>query len=95
MPLTKTAIKYSISVFSGVRELAAALSNDLEAVTVARHPRLDELKGFLRRQGALGSLMSGSGPTVFGLFETEPDAVRAEHALRASYPYAVFRAHTI
>lgn len=94
LPLTKTAIKYSIPVFSGVRELAAALSNDLEAVTVARHPRLDELKGFLRRQGALGSLMSGSGPTVFGLFETEPDAVRAENALRASYPYAVFRAHT-
>lgn len=94
LPLTKTVIKYSIPTFSGVRELAAALSNDLEAVTVARYPRLDELKGFLRRQGALGSLMSGSGPTVFGLFETEPDAARAENALRASYPYAVFRAHT-
>lgn len=95
LPLTKTPIQYSIPTFSGVRELAAVLSNDLEAVTVARYPELDALKGFLLRQGALGSLMSGSGPTVFGLFETESDAVRAENALRAAYPYAIFRAHTI
>ena len=95
LPLTKAAIQYSIPTFSGVRELAAILSNDLEAVTVVRYPRLDELKGFLLRQGALGSLMSGSGPTVFGLFENETDAIRAENALKAAYPYAVFRAHTI
>lgn len=95
LPLTKTAIQYSIPPFSGVRELAAVLSNDLEAVTVERYPLLGELKGFLLGQGALGSLMSGSGPTVFGLFEREADAVRAERALRSSYPYAVFRAHTI
>ena len=76
-------------------DLAAALSNDLETVTVARHPVLEELKGFLRRQGALGSLMSGSGPTVFGLFDNEPDAIKAEGALRTSYPYAVFKAQPI
>jgi 4-diphosphocytidyl-2-C-methyl-D-erythritol kinase len=62
---------------------------------VARYPVLEELKGFLLRQGAIGSLMSGSGPTVFGLFEKEQDAIKAEGALRTSYPYAVFRAHTI
>jgi len=95
LPLTKTPLKYSIPTFSGVRDLAAALSNDLEAVTVARYPVLEELKGFLIRQGALGSLMSGSGPTVFGLFENEPDAIQAEGALRTSYPYAVFKAQTI
>ena len=95
LPLTKTPIQYSIPTFSGVRELAAILSNDLEAVTVERHPLLDELKGFLLGQGALGSRMSGSGPTVFGLFECEDDAARAERALRSSYPYAVFRVHTI
>ena len=64
-------------------------------MTVARYPVLEELKGFLLRQGALGSLMSGSGPTVFGLFDNEPDAIQAEGALRKSYPYAVFRAQTI
>jgi 4-diphosphocytidyl-2-C-methyl-D-erythritol kinase len=95
LPLTKTPLKYTIPTFSGVRDLAAALSNDLETVTVARHPVLEELKEFLRRQGALGSLMSGSGPTVFGLFDNEPDAIKAEGALRTSYPYAVFKAQPI
>jgi len=95
LPLTKTPVKYSIPTFSGIRELAAALTNDLEKVTVARYPVLGELKGFLLRQGAIGSLMSGSGPTVFGLFDSEQDAIQAEGALRASYPYRVFRAQTI
>ena len=95
LPLTKTPLQYSIPTFSGVRDLAASLTNDLERVTVARYPVLEELKGFLLRQGALGSLMSGSGPTVFGLFENEPDAIQAEGALRTSYPYAVFKAQTI
>ncbi len=95
LPLTNTAVKYSIPSFSGVRDLAAAMSNDLEKVTVRQHPVLAELKGFLLRQGAIGSLMSGSGPTVFGLFDNEPDAIKAEGALRTSYAYAVFRAQTI
>ncbi|HET6488126.1 MAG TPA: 4-(cytidine 5'-diphospho)-2-C-methyl-D-erythritol kinase [Syntrophales bacterium] len=95
LPLTNTAVKYSIPSFSGVRDLAAALSNDLETVTVRQYPVLAELKGFLLRQGAIGSLMSGSGPTVFGLFDNEPDAIKAEGALRTSYAYAVFRAQTI
>jgi 4-diphosphocytidyl-2-C-methyl-D-erythritol kinase len=95
LPLTKTPLKYSIPAFSGVRDLAASLANDLEKVTVARYPVLEELKGFLLMQGALGSLMSGSGPTVFGLFENEQDAIKAEGALRTSYRYAVFRAQTI
>ena len=95
LPLTNTAVKYSIPSFSGVRDLAAALSNDLEKVTVRQYPVLAELKGFLLRQGAIGSLMSGSGPTVFGLFDNEPDAIKAEGALRTSYAYAVFRAQTI
>jgi 4-diphosphocytidyl-2-C-methyl-D-erythritol kinase len=95
LPLTNTAATYSIPTFSGVRDLAAALSNDLEKVTVTRYPVLAELKGFLLRQGAIGSLMSGSGPTVFGLFDNEPDAIKAEGALRTTYAYAVYRAQTI
>jgi 4-diphosphocytidyl-2-C-methyl-D-erythritol kinase len=95
LPLTKTPLEYSIPIFSGVRDLAASLTNDLERVTMARYPVLEELKGFLLKQGALGSLMSGSGPTVFGLFENEPDAIQAEGALRTSYSYAVFKAQTI
>jgi len=58
--------------FSGqIDEIAALLHNDLEAVTAARHPEIAEIKGLLLDLGALGALMSGSGPTVFGLFDDE------------------------
>ena len=45
-------------------------SSDLEAVVIPRYPVLAEMKELLSRSGALGTLMSGSGPTVFGLFES-------------------------
>ena len=44
--------------------------NDLERVVIPRYPVLGRLKELLNRAGALGTLMSGSGPTVFGLFES-------------------------
>jgi 4-diphosphocytidyl-2-C-methyl-D-erythritol kinase len=53
------------------------LYNDLEAVTLSRYPELADLKQALWRQGALGALMSGSGPTVFGMFQEEGAAVQA------------------
>jgi len=46
--------------------LKPVLENDLEAVTVSRYPELDSIKVWLLEQGALGALMSGSGPTVSG-----------------------------
>jgi 4-diphosphocytidyl-2-C-methyl-D-erythritol kinase len=49
------------------------LHNDLEAVTLNRYPELVDLKQALLTEGAVGVLMSGSGPTIFGLF-TEPGA---------------------
>lgn len=62
-------------------DIARHLHNDLEAVTCARHPDLRRLLAALRRQGAQGMLMSGSGPTVFGIFDTWPAARRAYHRL--------------
>jgi len=44
------------------------LVNDLETVTIARYPILERLKGELHHYGAVQAMMSGSGPTVFGLF---------------------------
>ncbi|MBU0485015.1 MAG: 4-(cytidine 5'-diphospho)-2-C-methyl-D-erythritol kinase [Proteobacteria bacterium] len=44
------------------------LFNDLESVTIGRFPVLAEIKNQLLRAGAVGALMSGSGPTVFGIF---------------------------
>ena len=62
--------------FSTVRDLCGVLANDLETVTIGRYPIIREIKERLLREGAAGALMSGSGPTVFGVFEAE-DAAKA------------------
>lgn len=53
--------------------LPGGLHNDLEAVTIKRFPEIEFIKKKLQQDGAEGALMSGSGPTVFGLF-TEYDS---------------------
>jgi len=63
--------------YGSLEEVCAVLSNDLEPVTIARFPALRELKEMLIAAGARGSLMSGSGSTVFGLFDDEGAARRA------------------
>lgn len=60
------------------------LHNDLEAVTLSRYPELAILKQTLQRTGAAGVLMSGSGPTVFGIFPDENAALRAASGLRTA-----------
>lgn len=60
-----------------IGKIASGLCNVLEEVTLKLYPELDFIKKHLICHGALGSLMSGSGPTVFGLFETVQDANRA------------------
>lgn len=63
--------------FGGLDEVCAVLSNDLEPVTCARFPLVAQIKEMLLAAGARGSLMSGSGSTVFGLFGDEQAARRA------------------
>lgn len=60
-----------------IEEVAGLLHNDLEAVTVARHPEIAGIKARLLEAGALGALMSGSGPTVFGVFVGPAEAATA------------------
>ncbi len=62
-----------------LREVARTMGNVLELVTAREYPVIEEIKDVMRRSGALGAMMSGSGPTVFGLFE---DKGTAEEALR-------------
>lgn len=57
--------------------ILSRLGNVLETVTVSAHPVIGSLKAELLRLGAAGSLMSGSGPTVFGLFPEESAARQA------------------
>ena len=62
--------------------ITGKLANVLEAVTIPMHPEIREIKRILKENGALNALMSGSGPTVFALFETEKKAERAAEAVR-------------
>jgi 4-diphosphocytidyl-2-C-methyl-D-erythritol kinase len=57
--------------------LAASPPNDLEAFTVRRHPEIELARTALRDQGASVTGMSGSGPTVYGCFESRAQAQRA------------------
>ena len=54
-----------------------AMENVLETVTVARYPEIEQIKARLVKRGALKALMSGSGPTVVGLF---PEGASAQQA---------------
>ena len=60
---------------------ARHLTNDLEQVTVPRYPEISLAKENLLNLGAVGALMSGSGPTVFGLFDSAETAEAAKQAL--------------
>ena len=58
------------------------MENVLENVTVRRYPVIQEIKDMMEESGALGSLMSGSGPTVFGIFTEEETAKTALEILK-------------
>ena len=63
---------------------AAQMINDLEAPLARHHPEIDQMKAALRRSGALAAAMSGSGSTVFGLFQKRRDALTAVERLQGS-----------
>jgi 4-diphosphocytidyl-2-C-methyl-D-erythritol kinase len=63
---------------------AAQMINDLEAPIARHHPEIEQMKTALRRAGALAAAMSGSGSTVFGLFQKRRDAVLAVERLSGS-----------
>ena len=62
--------------------VAACMGNVLEKVTVEAYPVIDEIKEVMKKQGALNAMMSGSGPTVFGLFDDKKKAKKAAFKIR-------------
>lgn len=58
------------------------LGNVLETVTVKEYPVIEELKELLRSKGAENALMSGSGPTVFGIFVNRDEAEKAASTIK-------------
>jgi len=79
--LTKKENNYSIPRFYALGDVIRELHNDLEAVSMSLHPELADYKKLLINEGALGALMSGSGPTLFGLFADESSARAAREAI--------------
>jgi len=81
LTLTKKKNNYSIPRFYALGDVIRELHNDLEAVSLTMHPELNDFKQMLVREGALGALMSGSGPTLFGIFADEKSAQEAREAI--------------
>lgn len=65
-----------------LREIASRMGNVLEEVTIPMHPVIEEIKQVMKDCGALNAMMSGSGPTVFGLFENKMAARNAQNKIR-------------
>lgn len=69
-------------------DLAAAMGNILQTVTEPAYPVITEWKALMRSYGALNAMMSGSGPTVFGLFDEEEKSKAAYWEMRRRDPEA-------
>ena len=70
-------------------------ANVLEPITEAAHPVVGDYRARLRAAGAACAMMSGSGPTVFGLFTDAGDAARAAEMMRQETDADVHLTHTM
>lgn len=68
---------------SDIYGIASKMENVLETVTAKEYPVIEELKASMKENGALNSIMSGSGPTVFGIFDDESKAKKAYESVLA------------
>jgi 4-diphosphocytidyl-2-C-methyl-D-erythritol kinase len=76
-PLSADHVKIDRAERLTWNELAGAAENDFEGPVFAKHPVLDQIKRTLLDSGAQLALLSGSGATVFALFDMESAARRA------------------
>jgi len=67
-----------------LEKMANKLENVLETVTIKEYPIIEKIKDFMKSRGALNALMSGSGPTVFGLYDNKEVAMKAYKELKQS-----------
>ena len=68
-----------------IKVLSENMVNVLESVTSKMHEEILDIEKVMLDNNALGSMMSGSGPTVFGLFEKEEDAIKGKEKLLKKY----------
>ena len=65
-----------------LEKIASNMGNVLEEVTIGDYPVIEKIKQTMKDAGALNAMMSGSGPTVFGLFENRTAAREAQRRIR-------------
>jgi 4-diphosphocytidyl-2-C-methyl-D-erythritol kinase len=70
-------------------------SNDFEAVVVRLHPEIGRAREALEGTGPVRVMLSGSGSSVFGVFESEGEAARAGESLKAESGWKVFACETL
>ncbi len=63
-------------------DISDRMENVLETVTIALHPEIEQIKTFMKEHKAINAMMSGSGPTVFGLYASKEEAQAAADALK-------------
>ncbi len=97
LKLTKCAAQIKLADFGeDPYQFEVLVQNDLESVTIARYPVIAQIKRWLLERGALTASMSGSGPTVFGVFRTgRAAAVAAEVAQKEWFGCWVHTAEVI
>lgn len=66
-----------------LNKIASSMGNVLEKVTIDMHPEIAQIKNCMLENGALGAMMSGSGPTVFGIFRSRRAAQEAYEKVKA------------
>lgn len=76
-------------VAGDVEQIKHNLINVLESVTMARYPQVKEIKELMVRLGVKSTLMSGSGPTVFGLTNTEQEAQSMASKMKDFVPIVI------
>lgn len=77
-----------------IYSLSDRIGNVLETVTAKEYPQIEEIKNIMKQNGALNALMSGSGPTVFGIFDNKEDANRCKQLLKGKLVKQVFVTET-
>lgn len=81
--------------FESIETIASIMSNDLESVTIPAFPVIADIKARLKRLGAAASMMSGSGPTVFGIFKSFDEAEVARLKINEDTNWFAVTAETI
>ena len=70
-------------------KLGQNMANTMEKTVIKKYPIIAQIKKDMLKYGALGSLMSGSGPTVFGLFDDKEKLLRCKEELEKKVPIVI------